>query len=237
MRVCILSRVWHVHCMYTQALTDVHYAPDFTARVECAARIVIISRAEVHAVLGIQGSNTSPVLGADSLAKRMSLDASASGGGMGCWTLASSAATPAPAGAGAASAGANGGEQHGGAAAGAPPRSPLMRRAEGRPRAVSLTLPTGGGGGGEAASSGGGPLQRAAPALMGGHVLMGVDEGMHVEPPPTPIQVAAAEMIAAADAHSNRRPGSSASSVPGSPPPQLSQQPSLDSRTAELGEF
>ena len=40
----------------TQALTDVEYTPDFTARVEVAARILIISRAEVHAVLGITGS-------------------------------------------------------------------------------------------------------------------------------------------------------------------------------------
>ena len=36
-----------------QALTDVNYQPDFTARVECAARILIITRQEVHALLGI----------------------------------------------------------------------------------------------------------------------------------------------------------------------------------------
>jgi hypothetical protein len=36
-----------------QALTDVNYSPDFTARVECAARILIITRQEVNAVLGI----------------------------------------------------------------------------------------------------------------------------------------------------------------------------------------
>jgi hypothetical protein len=35
-----------------QALTDVKYTPDFTARVDCAARIVIISRKDVQAVLG-----------------------------------------------------------------------------------------------------------------------------------------------------------------------------------------
>ena len=42
----------------TQALTDVEYTPDFTARVEVAARILIISRADVHAVLGITSSPT-----------------------------------------------------------------------------------------------------------------------------------------------------------------------------------
>ena len=46
-----------------QALTDVHYVPDFTARVECATRIVIISRKEVHAVLGI-AAGASPALDA-----------------------------------------------------------------------------------------------------------------------------------------------------------------------------
>jgi hypothetical protein len=42
----------------TQALTDVDYIPDFTARVEVAARILIITRADVHAVIGV---NSSPV--------------------------------------------------------------------------------------------------------------------------------------------------------------------------------
>ena len=46
------------------ALTDAKYTPDFTARVECAARILIISRAEVLAVLGASEKypSTSPVI-------------------------------------------------------------------------------------------------------------------------------------------------------------------------------
>jgi len=49
-----------------QALSDIHYTPDFTARVECAARIIIISRTEMQAVLGISSPvparDQSPVL-------------------------------------------------------------------------------------------------------------------------------------------------------------------------------
>ena len=40
----------------TQALTDIDYTPDFTARVEVAARILIIARADVQSILGITGS-------------------------------------------------------------------------------------------------------------------------------------------------------------------------------------
>jgi metal transporter CNNM len=47
----------------TQALTDPTYSPDFTARVECAARILIISRAEVNSVLGLGQTSPPPPAG------------------------------------------------------------------------------------------------------------------------------------------------------------------------------
>ena len=44
----------------THALTDTSYAPDFTARVECVSRILIVTRADVNSVLGINTSPTTP---------------------------------------------------------------------------------------------------------------------------------------------------------------------------------
>ena len=46
------------------ALTDENYSPDFTARVECAARILIITRLDMQQVLGISSpSGQRPVFG------------------------------------------------------------------------------------------------------------------------------------------------------------------------------
>ena len=67
----------------TQALSDPNYVPDFTARVECSARILIISRAEVLTVFGIvAAASPPPPLHGD----RESAARAAAGGGA-TWTV------------------------------------------------------------------------------------------------------------------------------------------------------